>query len=126
MSMCISEAAARPAETTTTQRGADFMPALRKLILEELQFASNEMLERTQTEMHLLSELMSRMAAAHSVRNITAMYEECGKHQLEFFRRDWDRIFKHGERMIEATSNLFRSHELPQLKSTGPEMSVLP
>ena len=104
----IPEPAAVQTETATHQRAANFMPGLGKLIFEEIQFASNEMLERTQTEMHLLSELMSKIAGAHSVSNITAVYEECGKHQIEFFRRDWDRVFKHGERMIEATANLFR------------------
>jgi hypothetical protein len=48
------------------------------------------------------------MAGAHSVKDIRAMYEESGKHQIEFIRRDCDRLFKHGERLIEATSNLFK------------------
>src|SRR4051812_39952306 len=96
-------------EMPTDRRAADFMLGLRKMIFEEIQFASNEMLERTQSEMHLLSELGSKMAGAHSVSNISTVYEECGKHQIEFFRRDWDRIFKHGERVIEATSSLFKS-----------------
>src|SRR4051812_597052 len=105
----IAEPAAVRTEMPTDRRAADFMLGLRKLLFEEIQFAGNEVLERTQTEMHLLSELASKMAGAHSVSNITAVYEECGKHQIEFFRRDWDRIFKHGERVIEATSSLFKS-----------------
>jgi hypothetical protein len=35
------------------------------------------------------------------------MAEECGQHQIDFVRRDCERLFKHGERMINATSNLF-------------------
>jgi hypothetical protein len=43
------------------------------------------------------------------------MLQECGQHQIDFVRRDSERVFKHGERMIEATSNLLanrpnRSH----------------
>lgn len=93
-----------------SQRAANFVFGARKLIFDELQFASNEMLERTQTEMHLFSEFVSKMAGAHSVRDIGTMYVECSKHQIEFFRRDFDRLFRHGERIIEATSNLFKSH----------------
>lgn len=107
--------AAAPAEAQTAEANrlaANFMLGARKLIFEELQLASNEMLERTQTEMHLFAELVSKMASAHSVRDIRAMYEECGKHQIEFFRRDYDRLFKHGERVIEATSNLFKKDRL--------------
>ena len=94
------------------ERAASFMVGTQKLMLEEFVFASNALVERAQTEMHLLSELASKMAGAHSVKDVRTMYEECGKHQLEFIRRDCDRLFKNGERVIEATSNLFKSHPL--------------
>jgi hypothetical protein len=81
-------------------------------MLEEFVFASNALVERAQTEVHLLSELASKMAGAHSVKDVRTMYEECGKHQLEFIRRDCDRLLKNGERVIEATSNLFKSYPL--------------
>jgi hypothetical protein len=79
------------------------------MMFDEVQFASNELIDRTQTEMHLLAEFISKMAGAHSVRDIGTMYAECSKHQIEFVRRDLDRLFKHGERVIDATSNLFKS-----------------
>jgi hypothetical protein len=94
------------------KRAANFMFGAQKLMLEELVFAGNEILDRTQTEMHLFSEFASKMAGAHSVSNIRTMYEECGKHQIEFIRRDCDRLFKHGGRVIEAASSLFKSHPL--------------
>ena len=53
-------------------------------MLEEFVFAGNELVERAQTEMHLFSELVSKMAGAHSVKDIRTMYEECSKHQVEF------------------------------------------
>jgi hypothetical protein len=118
-----SENAAAPAaEQATTEaesrmakaneRAASFLVGAQKLMLEEFVFASNALVERAQTEMHLLSELASKMAGAHSVKDVRTMYEECGKHQLEFIRRDCDRLFTNGERVIEATSNLFKSHPL--------------
>jgi len=94
------------------QRAANFMFGAQKLMLEELVFAGNEVLDRTRTEAHLFSEFVSKMAAAHSVSDIRAMYEECGKHQIEFIRRDRDRLFKHGDRMIEAAASLFKHHPL--------------
>jgi hypothetical protein len=65
------------------------------------------MLDRARTETHLFAELISKMAGAHSVKDIKTMYEECGQHQIDFIRRDCKRVFKHGHRMIETTSNLF-------------------
>jgi hypothetical protein len=91
---------------------AGFIFGAQKLVLEEMVFAGNEILDRAQAEMHLFSELVSKMAGAHSVKDIRTMYEECGKHQLGFIRRDCDRVFKHGERAIEAASNLFKRHPL--------------
>ena len=94
------------------QRVANFMFGAQKLMLEEFVFLGNEFLDRAKTEVHLFSEFFSKMAGAHSVKDISTMCEECGKHQLEFIRRDCDRVFKNGERVIDAASNLFKSHPL--------------
>jgi hypothetical protein len=98
--------------TNANQRVANFMIGAQKLMLEELVFLGNEFFDRAQTETHLFSEFVSKMAGAHSVKDIKTMYEECGKHQLEFIRRDCDRMFKNGERVIGAASNLFKNHPL--------------
>jgi hypothetical protein len=106
---------ATEAETQMTKANAlavGFMFGAQKLMLEEMVFAGSELLDRAQTETHLFSELVSKMAGAHSVKDISTMYEECSKHQIEFVRRDCDRLLRHGERMIEATSNLLKSHLL--------------
>ena len=118
----LSNADATAVEPTTTEaqaqlakaneRAASFLFGAQKLVFEELIFASNELLDRAQTEMHLFSELVSKIASAHSVKDIQTMYEECSKHQLDFTRRDCDRVFRHGERVVDATSNLFKSHPL--------------
>jgi hypothetical protein len=94
------------------KRAASFVFGAQKLMLEELVFTANEFLERTKTEMHLFSEVASKMGGAHSVKDIGTMYEECATHQIEFFRRDCDRLFRNGERLIQATSKLFKSHPL--------------
>jgi len=94
------------------ERAASFLFGAQKLMFEEFIFAGNELLDRAQTEMHLFSELVSKMAGAHSVKDVRTMYEECSKHQLDFIRRDCDRVFRHGERVIDAASNLFKSHPL--------------
>ena len=94
------------------ERAASFAYGAQKLMLEEFVFLGNELLDRAQTETHLFSEFVSKMASAHSVNDIRTMYEECGKHHLDFIRRDCDRMFKHGERVIETASNLFKSHPL--------------
>ncbi len=98
--------------TEANERAAGFLFGAQKLMFEEFIFAGNELLDRAQTEMHLFSELVTKMAGAQSIKDIRTMYEECSKHQLDFIRRDCDRVFKHGERVIGAASNLFKSHPL--------------
>jgi hypothetical protein len=93
--------------TKVNKNALDFLMGAQKVMLEELVFAGNEMLERTRTETHLLSELVSKMAGSHSVEGLKTMSQECGQHQIDFLRRDSERLFKHGERMIEATAKLF-------------------
>jgi len=102
-----AEAATRLTEAN--KHALDFMMGAQKLLLEEVVFASNELLERSRSEMHLLSEFVSKMAGSHSVKDLKTMGQECAQHQLDFIRRDSERIFKHGERMIEATTNLLNS-----------------
>jgi hypothetical protein len=46
------------------------------------------------------------MAGSHSVKDLKTMSQECGQHQIDFIRRDSERLFKHGERMIETTAKL--------------------
>jgi translation initiation factor 2 beta subunit (eIF-2beta)/eIF-5 len=101
-----------PAETTETeatklnQSALEFMLGAQKMMFEEFLFFSDEMLERTRTEMRLFTEFLTKMAGAHSVNDVKTMCQECGQHQLDFFRRDSERLFKHSERMIATTSKL--------------------
>lgn len=110
-----AEQSAAEAATSTdkaSNRATNFIFGAEKLMLEELVFAGNEMFERAQTETHLLSEFVSKMAGAHSMKDIGTMYEECARHQIEFVRRDCNRLLRNGEHLIEAASKLFKSHPL--------------
>jgi len=84
----------------------DLVLGAQRIFLEEAVFASNELLDRAQIETHLLTEFLSKMAGAHSVNGMRTMLEECSQHQIDFIRRDCDRLYKHSQRMIEANLNL--------------------
>ncbi len=99
--------------TRVNQSALEFMFGAQKMMLEEMVFAGNEMLDRARTETHLLSEFASKMAGSHSVKDLKTMFQECGQHQIDFVRRDSERLFNHGERMIEATSKLLANRSRP-------------
>jgi hypothetical protein len=95
--------------TRANERTADILFGAQRLVLDELLFIGNEMLDRTTIEMHLFSEFVSKMAEAHSVRNIRVVSQECGRHQIDFMRRESERLFKHAERVAERVAALFGS-----------------
>jgi len=103
--LAAKDAEARLADARTD--GLQFMFGAQKLIANEIVFAVDLMMERTKTETHLLSELVSKLAGSHSVKDLATMYAECTQHQLEFVRRDFERLVSHGERVAAATSRLF-------------------
>ena len=92
--------------TRLNQSALALMLGAQRILFEEMVFLGDEVMERTRTETHLLSEFVTKMAGAHSVKDVRTMCQECGQHQLDFIRRDTERAFRHGERMIAATSNL--------------------
>ena len=97
--------------TKLNQSTLEFMLGAQKILFEEMVFFGDEMMERTRTEAHLRSEFVAKMAGAHSVKDVRTMYQECGQHQLDFMRRDTERLLRHGQRMIAATSTLISGRE---------------
>lgn len=97
------------------KQAMNFMFGAQRLLGEEITFARDEILDRAQTETHLFNEFLSKLAQAHSVNDIRMMYEICGQHQLDFVRRDCERLFKHTQRSVDAWSRLF---------SYGPEFQI--
>jgi hypothetical protein len=100
-----TEAAARFAKAN--KNALEFMFGAQKILLEELVFAGNEIVDRTRTEAHLLSQFVSKVAGSHSVRDLRTMFEECSRHQIDFLRRDSERMFRHGQRMLDTAASLW-------------------
>src|SRR6202000_1797338 len=72
----------------TNKRFLNFMFGVQKTMLEEAIFVSDEILDRARVETRLFNEFSSKMAGAHSVKDLKTMCEECGQHQIDFVRRD--------------------------------------
>lgn len=81
----------------------------RNVMLDEMLFVGTEFLDRAIAETQLFNEFVSKIAEAHSLKDLGAMYRECSRHQVEFIRRDTERLLKHSERVIDNTSKLIES-----------------
>ena len=66
----------------------------------------NEFLERAVAETTIYNEFMSKLAEAHSVKDIGTIYQECTRHQLDFISRDTERLLKHSQQVIDNTAKL--------------------
>ena len=89
------------------RRSIDFFVNAQKAVFEELIDASNDALERTGAEFSIANEFASKIAEAHSAEGLKQVYEECGKHQADFIRRDSERAFKHWKRFLDRASKVF-------------------
>ena len=97
-------------EMTKANRYAfHYLTGAHNVVLDEMVFAGSEFLDRAITETQLFNEFLSKIAEAHSLKDLGTMYRECSRHQVEFIRRDTERLLKHSERVIDNTAKLIDS-----------------
>jgi hypothetical protein len=92
--------------TKANKYGFSLWTGSQKVLLDEMTFAGNEIIERALAETRIFNEFVSKLAEVHSVKDLGTMYQECTKHQLDFIRRDTERLLKHSNRVIDNTSKL--------------------
>ena len=89
--------------------GFNAVSDVQKAFVTEAMLSANEAMERLRVETHLLNEFLSKMASAHSVKDLGSMWEECGRHQLEFARRESERLFSHGSRLLDVATTVLKA-----------------
>ena len=92
--------------TRANRYAFSFLNGARNVLLDEVLFAGNEFLDRAVAETKIFDEFLHKLAEAHSVKDYGTMYQECTRHQLDFIRRDSERLLKHGERVIDNATKL--------------------
>ena len=65
-----SAADAKARVTTTNKNALHLTFGAQRLMLGEILFAANELIDRRRTEMHLFSEFVAKMAGSHSVKDL--------------------------------------------------------
>ncbi|MET0707071.1 MAG: hypothetical protein ABWY82_09545 [Tardiphaga sp.] len=88
-----------------------------RAIVAELILSAAETSERFRTESHLWNELVSKIAEAQSVKDLANVWEECGRHQFDFARRETDRFFDHALYALEVATGLLKG---PQREENSP------
>ena len=92
--------------TKTNRYGFSLLAGTRNVLLDEMLFVGNEFFDRAVAETRIFNEFLAKLAEAHSVKDFGTMYQECTRHQLDFIRRDTERLLKHSERVFDNTAKL--------------------
>ena len=92
--------------TKANKYAFSFLVDARSVLLDEMMFAGNEFFQRAIAETKIFDEFISKLAEAHSIKDLGTMHQECTRHQLDFIRRDTERFLKHSERVIDNTAKL--------------------
>jgi hypothetical protein len=89
--------------------GLNAVRDVQKAFVTETMLSANEAMDRFRVEAHLANEFLSKMAGAHSVKDLGTIWEECGRHQIEFARRESDRFFGHGARLLDTAETIIKN-----------------
>jgi hypothetical protein len=95
--------------TKANRYAGSLLADARKILVHEIIFAGNEFVDRAVAETTIFSEFVHKLAEAHSVSDLGTLYQECARHQMDFIRRDSERLLKHGDRMIDNTAKLLET-----------------
>jgi len=93
--------------TGINRQALNFINGVQRILVDETLLAGSEALEQARAEMRVSAELFSKVAEAHSVEMFRTACQECAQHQMDVFRQSGQQLFKHGQRIVEATSRLF-------------------
>src|SRR5664279_36434 len=97
----------------TNTQPLSFIVNMETAALREMIEASNDILQRAHSEMHVIAEFASKLAEAHSVAGVTKAYEDCVQHQADILRQDGEKLFRHGRDVLGKVSEIV-SNYLPR------------
>jgi hypothetical protein len=92
--------------TEIATRGTRFTLGAQKLALYEIIQANQDALELARSGMSIAQEFISKIAQAHSVKDLTAAFRDCGHEQMDRFHRSYEHLFTHGHEVFDVSSNL--------------------
>jgi hypothetical protein len=88
------------------KRGLEFSLGAQKAILDEIFEAGSSALEHTQAQMNVAAEFASKVAEAHSFKDVVKACRECSQHQMDIVRQDSQRFVAHGREILDRSFKL--------------------
>lgn len=106
--------------TEIAGRGTKLALGAQKLILYEIIQAHQDALEHARSGMGITREFILKVAEAHSVKDLAAVFQYCGHEQMDRLHRSCEHFLAHGHETLEASTDLL----LAALRGETPTKSI--
>ena len=93
-----------PAIATMAKKRFEELAEIQSDLLEEISEASQNWLDRMQSEATLASEFSSKLTASHSIAGTTAACQEWAKRRMELFTEDGQRLMTNSQKFMEKAA----------------------
>ena len=92
--------------TEIAGRGTRFALGAQRLALCEIIRASQDALDYASSGVKITQDCISRIAGAHSVKDIATAVRDCGHRQLDLLQEDYEHLIAHCHEVFEVSSGL--------------------
>jgi Phasin protein len=75
-------------------------------LLEKLEESNKQWFERMQSEIHLASELVSKLASVRSIPDATTAYQQWASRRLQMMAEDGKHLFSDAQSLMETSARL--------------------
>jgi hypothetical protein len=100
----VSDITAQFAEAN--RRGLQYSLGAQKAVLDEIIEVGSSALEHTQAQMNVATEFASKIAEAHSFKDVVKACQDCSQHQMDVVRQDSQRFIAHGRELLDKSFKL--------------------
>lgn len=85
------------------QRGLELMLAAQQAMFEEMIHTRDDAIEHALVQARVSAELMSKIAGAHSMKDVVCVWRECSQHQMDVLVQDTERSMAHVRNWVERS-----------------------
>jgi hypothetical protein len=95
-----------PELTSIGQKRVEELATVQAKLLEKLEESNRQWFERMQSEIHLASELVSKLTSVRSLPDVTAACQEWTSRRLQMMAEDGKHLFSDAQSFMETSARL--------------------
>ena len=108
-----------PAIATMAKKRFEELAEIQSDLFEEIREASQNWLDRMQSEATLASDLSSKLTASHSIADTTTACQEWAKRRMELFTEDGQRLMADSQKFMDKATQFLSNGGLSNGRTGG-------